>query len=169
MYWKTIMKPTKLSLISENSSGSMFSIILNGRFVGYISHNVTFGYWTAMNPMKEVICEDVNIRWSINNMIGSKFEGEYDYLPTSTYTKQLSMRFDDFSYIETMIESFLNIHQHENLAVLYNDRNLSHKAYRWAVYQSAVSLKFTCSTLYEYINDTHIDSALKRILGSKFS
>lgn len=51
----------------------------------------------------------------------------------------------------------------------YRAAGLSAKRYRWDVYNRATingepSYRFTCDTLYPYLDDTHIDSALRAIL-----
>jgi hypothetical protein len=53
----------------------------------------------------------------------------------------------------------------------YIEQGLSDKRYRWDLTYSAghasnpqSATRFICDTLYEYMNDTHIDTALKSIV-----
>lgn len=50
-------------------------------------------------------------------------------------------------------------------AATYKAYGLSAMRWRWDVARSAGLIPFFCSTLYSYANDTHIDTALKHILG----
>ncbi len=43
----------------------------------------------------------------------------------------------------------------------YKDLNMR---MRWYMANQAGLLRFTCDTLYKYLNDDHIDTALKRIM-----
>ena len=40
--------------------------------------------------------------------------------------------------------------------------------FRWDIFHAAGLTKYACSTLYKYLNDTHIDTALKRITKEHF-
>ncbi len=46
----------------------------------------------------------------------------------------------------------------------YKDANVSEKQFRWDLWRNAGLLTFTCSTLYQYLNDSHIDTALRNIV-----
>lgn len=39
------------------------------------------------------------------------------------------------------------------------------KRYRWDLHYAAGLTRFVCDNLYSYVNDTHIDTALRRIVG----
>ena len=45
----------------------------------------------------------------------------------------------------------------------YKMAGLSNMRYRWDVFRAADLLPFTCSHLYKYLNDNHIDTALRKI------
>lgn len=49
----------------------------------------------------------------------------------------------------------------------YKAQGLSHKRWRWDLMYAAGLTRWTCDTLYKYLNDDHIDSALRRILGDE--
>lgn len=47
---------------------------------------------------------------------------------------------------------------------LYREKGLSHKRFRWdACCYMPGMINFICETLYEYLDDTHIDSAFRKI------
>lgn len=50
----------------------------------------------------------------------------------------------------------------------YKAAGLSHKRYRWDVLYAAKQNDFVCNTLYRYMNDDHLDTALQRILGKDY-
>ena len=43
----------------------------------------------------------------------------------------------------------------------YESKGLSAERYRWDIFHQS---KFDCHEIYEYLNDSHIDSALKHIV-----
>jgi len=44
-------------------------------------------------------------------------------------------------------------------------RQLSDERYRWDLFYVAGLAAYACSTLYSYLNDAHIDTALRHIMG----
>ena len=52
----------------------------------------------------------------------------------------------------------------EELRKQYKDAGLSDKRYRWDLSYKANLTKFICDTLYPYMNDVHIDTALKSLV-----
>ena len=44
---------------------------------------------------------------------------------------------------------------------------MSGKMYRWAVARKAGLIVFFCDELYSYLNDDHIDTALRKITATK--
>lgn len=57
-----------------------------------------------------------------------------------------------------------------NAAADYKAAGLSEMRFRWDVLHAATidgekSLRFICDTLYKYMNDEHIDTALREIFG----
>ena len=44
---------------------------------------------------------------------------------------------------------------------------MSDKMYRWAVARKAGLITYMCDELYSYLNDDHIDTALRKITGAK--
>ena len=49
---------------------------------------------------------------------------------------------------------------------LYQSKGKSAMFYRWDLFNNCGLLDFTCHTLYTYLNDTHIDTALKQITNT---
>ena len=45
--------------------------------------------------------------------------------------------------------------------------NLSDKAIRWYLLNGCGLTPFVCQTLYKYLNDSHIDTALRKITNTK--
>ena len=50
----------------------------------------------------------------------------------------------------------------------YKEAKLSHMRFRWDVLRATGMMKFVCEELYKYLNDDHIDSALRKMLGSDY-
>lgn len=59
----------------------------------------------------------------------------------------------------------------EDRRALYRASNLTAKRYRWDVAQIAFGdlpggfSRWVCDNLYSYLNDTHIDTALRKVFG----
>ena len=51
----------------------------------------------------------------------------------------------------------------------YRRLGLSEKRYRWDVARQAGLIGFFCDTVYQYADDSHIDTALRKITGTKNS
>ncbi len=49
-------------------------------------------------------------------------------------------------------------------AALYKSKGLTPKRYRWDCLYKAGLSKWICDNLYSYMNDTHIDTALRNII-----
>ena len=47
----------------------------------------------------------------------------------------------------------------------YMSRGLTHTRYNWDLLWRAKMGPFVCSTLYTYLKDSHIDTALRKITG----
>lgn len=52
---------------------------------------------------------------------------------------------------------------------LYLENSLSDKRYRWDLTYAAGLSPFICADLYAYLNDDHIDTALRKIVASLIS
>jgi len=44
---------------------------------------------------------------------------------------------------------------------------MSDKLYRWEIARGAGMIRFMCDELYSYLNDDHIDTALRKIVGAR--
>lgn len=71
----------------------------------------------------------------------------------------------DYNYMELKIKAVLE--NHPNAYQGYKDAGLSDKRYRWDLVRYAGLMPYICDVLYKYLNDTHIDTALKNITNTK--
>lgn len=81
----------------------------------------------------------------------------------------MKMHPDHFAKIKTACLEVLKANP--NAAQDYKNAGLSDKRFNFDVYRAAKidgqpSLRFTCDVLYTYLNDTHIGTALKVIMGN---
>ena len=51
-----------------------------------------------------------------------------------------------------------------DLSNRYRDMGLTHKRFRWDLLYMAVGSEWVCENLYPYLNDDHIDTALRNIV-----
>lgn len=58
---------------------------------------------------------------------------------------------------------FKRVHQQ------YLDQGRSEKRFRWDIARLAGLIPYMCNTLYHYLNDDHIDSALRQILDREIN
>lgn len=52
------------------------------------------------------------------------------------------------------------------LRAAYRDAGLSLKRYQWDITRQVGLIPFVCDTLYSYLDDSHIQTALNRIVPS---
>lgn len=92
----------------------------------------------------------------------------------NTYTNALRMTKADYERLQAAINSYLEQHPeftHQAMTQLYIDAGSDYRpslmAYRWEVYHriNEPTHYQLSKELYEYLNDDHIDSALRRIFG----
>ena len=57
------------------------------------------------------------------------------------------------------------IKAHPNVRDSYREAGYSDKRYRWDLLHASVGSTWVCRELYPYLDDTHIDTALRRILA----
>lgn len=62
------------------------------------------------------------------------------------------------------LKTFITPYDTENNRVLYRTARLSDKRYQWDLVRHSGALPFVCDTLYKYLNDSHIDTALRGIV-----
>lgn len=74
----------------------------------------------------------------------------------------MKMTKEHYDHIKSQIESLdrEQVLAHKRLK-LGNDVN---KRFRWDLFNAAKLYNFASSTLYDYLNDTHIDTALKQVV-----
>lgn len=84
----------------------------------------------------------------------------------------MKMKQDDFAVVKREVEKV--VARLPGAAEEYRASNLPHKRYRWDVFY-ATRLKIGDGVgthgdlnLYAYLNDDHIDAALRRILGDDY-
>lgn len=76
---------------------------------------------------------------------------------------------EHYSYIlECMTTKLADTSEQDKNGYLENIKNDPRvkdpdKRIRWDLFNASVPIRFTCDTLYEYLDDTHIDSAIKQI------
>ena len=70
---------------------------------------------------------------------------------------------EHFDYLTSKIQEVIaeNPTMYDN----YMKEKFSHMRYNWDLLWMADLTNFTTNDLYEYLNDTHIDTALKAITG----
>ena len=79
--------------------------------------------------------------------------------------KNLKIKQEDYDYIKLKIEDKLfsiNLTIQEAMEKC-KESGLNEKASRWYLANGSGLTTFICETLYKYLNDEHIDSALKAI------
>ena len=69
---------------------------------------------------------------------------------------------EHYNYLKAEITIFTT--SNSTLHKQYKQRGLSDKRYRWDLVRYANLTYFICDTLYNYLNDDHIDTALKSII-----
>lgn len=85
----------------------------------------------------------------------------------------LKIKPEDFAVLKEAVEKV--VRNCPNAAEKYREAGLTHKRYRWDVLHASGLKVFGDGmgmpgdlTLYSYMNDEHIDSALRAILGSDY-
>lgn len=74
----------------------------------------------------------------------------------------MKMKPEDYSRLETAISKVLS--SHDATLQDYLDAGLTPKRFRWDALWRAVRLNwFDFGQMYDYLNDTHIDTALRKI------
>lgn len=82
----------------------------------------------------------------------------------------MKMKTEHFQYIKSEIEKFIG-DDLEKLKTIYENGAFNNadkvkdldKRFRWDMFHFAKLLQFQCDTLYDYLNDDHIDTALREI------
>jgi hypothetical protein len=77
----------------------------------------------------------------------------------------MKMKPADYELLEKEITAFLE--KHPTLQEEYMQRGLSEKRFRWDILYKLSLSPYICTNLYGYLNDEHIDSALRKITGTK--
>ncbi len=73
----------------------------------------------------------------------------------------MKMTKEHFEFIEKRVKKVIK--ENPNYYKMYKESGLSDMRYRWDMLHMAGCLTFTCQTLYKYLNDDHIDTALRKI------
>jgi len=76
---------------------------------------------------------------------------------------------EHYSYLLSEIDTLLDIHNLdvETVKKDYEQKGLSMQRMRWDLVYHAKLTKWICDNLYSYLNDNHIDTALRRITNTK--
>ena len=83
-----------------------------------------------------------------------------------SYKKSLKIKLEDYLYMQRKLKDKLS-----SIGLTLNEaqqkcleQGYSEKATRWYLLRGAGLIPFVCETLYQYLDDNHIDSALKAIM-----
>lgn len=82
---------------------------------------------------------------------------EYDGHKTKTY--KIKMKKSDYFKLSIAVCEVLN--SHKNIVKTYKDNNLTPMRFRWDLLHMS---NFRTNDLYSYLNDNHIDTALRHII-----
>ncbi|MCK5608937.1 hypothetical protein KAR91_44095 [Candidatus Pacearchaeota archaeon] len=74
----------------------------------------------------------------------------------------MKITIDDYSKLEDLINQ--TIEAFPGIKESYQDRQLSDERLRWDLLHLS---RFNTNALYEYLNDDHIDTALRKITNTK--
>lgn len=77
----------------------------------------------------------------------------------------MKMRKIHYKHIKDTIERVFTQSMIESYTAAYTKDGHSNKRLRWDVYCSAGLVTFSCDVLYKYLDDTHIDTALRQIFN----
>lgn len=69
------------------------------------------------------------------------------------------------------LKSMISVADTAELRQSYRDRGLTDQRYRWDltyVRSDKAVMRFICDELYQYLDDTHIDTALRKIIPSLY-
>jgi len=81
----------------------------------------------------------------------------------------MKMTNQHFTQISSLLDSCISKSQLSELQVEYKQHDLSEKRLRWDIFNACVPLPFICQVLYKYLNDEHIDTALRKWIKGKQS
>lgn len=77
----------------------------------------------------------------------------------------MKMKKEHYDYMKKSLSKFKDkIDEHRKFIIREGRAKDVEKRLRWDLFWGAKLHEFTSSTLYTYLNDTHIDTALKRII-----
>jgi hypothetical protein len=72
----------------------------------------------------------------------------------------MKIKLEHLKTLATSIQPF----DTDELRSQYKAQGLSDKRYRWDLTYLANSTRFICDVLYEYMDDSHVDTALRKIV-----
>ena len=78
----------------------------------------------------------------------------------------MKMTAEHFDIIAKRIKETFPAPALASIYVDYKKQGLSDMRFRWDLLHAAVSSSFICSDLYSYLNDGHIDTALRKITNT---
>ena len=67
-------------------------------------------------------------------------------------------------HFERLREAIEPLDNEERRAFFKEKPKITDKAYRWTLLTIAGLTRFVCDELYKYLDDTHIDTALRKII-----
>jgi hypothetical protein len=72
----------------------------------------------------------------------------------------MKMKFEHFEFIKNAVQPFDTDQKRKEYALA----SFTHKRYRWDIVYEARLSTWICDNLYSYLNDDHIDTALRKIV-----
>jgi len=77
----------------------------------------------------------------------------------------MKIKVEHYHYLEKSIYNYLNEHKTTlyDLWNQYKDNGLTAMRFRWDLTYAAKLTPWICDNLYSYLNDNHIDTALRKI------
>jgi hypothetical protein len=82
----------------------------------------------------------------------------------------MKMTSEHYSYLLSEIDTLLDRHKIDSIDTVkqeYEAKGLSMKRMRWDLVYYAKLTPWICDNLYNYLDDTHIDTALRKMTNTK--
>jgi len=78
----------------------------------------------------------------------------------------MKIKQEHYDHMKVVIDGYIGTQPMSTLAD-YTERGLSAMRYRWDMSYKAGLTPWICENIYPYANDDHIDTALRKITGTK--
>jgi hypothetical protein len=77
--------------------------------------------------------------------------------------EKMKIKKEHYQFLKDKMKKIVD--QYPSAKSVYKKQGLSDMRYRWDVLHATNNNQFVCDTLYQYLNDNHIDTALKNIIA----